>query len=57
MFIRYLAESAQNVAKAESKPRRNIQYKDLGRVIIVCAGDYTFELTIVQQMPFLGSIT
>ncbi|KAL8680785.1 MAG: hypothetical protein Q9186_003073 [Xanthomendoza sp. 1 TL-2023] len=30
MFIRYLAEQALNVAKAERKPRRNIQYKDLG---------------------------
>ena len=33
MFIRYLAEQALNVVKSERKPRRNIQYKDLGMVI------------------------
>lgn len=32
MFIRYLAEQALNVVKSERKPRRNIQYKDLGMV-------------------------
>ena len=31
MFIRYLAEQALNVVKSEKKPRRNIQYKDMGR--------------------------
>ena len=31
MFIRYLAEQALNVVKSEKKPRRNIQYKDLGK--------------------------
>ncbi len=30
MFIRYLAEQALIVVKSEKKPRRNIQYKDLG---------------------------
>ena len=30
MFIRYFAEQAMNVVKSERKPRRNIQYKDLG---------------------------
>ena len=30
MFIQHLATEAQNMAKAERKPRRNIQYKDLG---------------------------
>lgn len=30
MFIRYLAEQGLNVVKSERKPRRNIQYKDLG---------------------------
>lgn len=30
MFIRYLSEQALNVVKSERKPRRNIQYKDLG---------------------------
>ena len=31
MFIRHLAEQGLNVAKLERKPRRNVQYKDLGR--------------------------
>ncbi len=30
MFIRYLAEQALKVSKTDRKPRRNIQYKDLG---------------------------
>ena len=30
MFIRYLAEQALNIVKSEKKPRRNIQYKDMG---------------------------
>ena len=35
MFIRYLAEQAMNVSKLEKKPRRNIQYKDLGALVLV----------------------
>ncbi|KAK3352946.1 hypothetical protein B0T25DRAFT_455987 [Lasiosphaeria hispida] len=31
MFIQHLASEAQNMAKMERKPRRNIQYKDLGK--------------------------
>lgn len=30
MFIRYLAEQGHNVVKSERKPRKTIQYKDLG---------------------------
>ena len=33
MFIRYLAEQALNIVKSEKKPRRNIQYKDMGEFI------------------------
>lgn len=29
MFIQYLAAEGHNMAKAERKPRRNVQYKDL----------------------------
>ena len=29
-FLQYLVEKTLNVAKAERKPRRNIQYKDVG---------------------------
>lgn len=34
MFIRYLAEQSLNVVKSERKPRRNIQYKDVGTSFI-----------------------
>ena len=30
MFVQYLAQEGQNVAKTDRKPRRNLQYKDLG---------------------------
>ena len=30
MFIQYLVEQTYQVVKAEKKPRRNIQYKDIG---------------------------
>ena len=33
MFIRYLAEQGHNVVKSERKPRRNIQYRDLGALV------------------------
>lgn len=41
MFIQYLAEQGHNVVKSERKPRKTIQYKDLGRKhvpILVRAG-------------------
>lgn len=34
MFIQYLAQEAQNMAKLERKPRRNIQYKDLANGVL-----------------------
>lgn len=33
IFIRYLTEQAHNVVKAERKPRRNIQYRDLANAV------------------------
>ena len=30
MFVQYLAQEGQNMAKTDRKPRRNLQYKDLG---------------------------
>lgn len=30
MFIQYLSEKAYDFAKAEKKPRRHIQYRDVG---------------------------
>lgn len=31
MFVQYLTTEAQNMTKLERKPRRNIQYKDMGK--------------------------
>ena len=33
MFIQHLASEAQNMARAERKPRRNIQYKDVAAAV------------------------
>ncbi|KAJ5457693.1 hypothetical protein N7475_009081 [Penicillium sp. IBT 31633x] len=33
MFIKYLAEQGHNVAKAERKPRKTVQYKDLAAAV------------------------
>ncbi|KAI9658212.1 MAG: hypothetical protein M1829_006816 [Trizodia sp. TS-e1964] len=33
LFIQYLAEQGHNVVKAERKPRRNIQYKDIANAV------------------------
>jgi len=30
MFIQHLAEQTHNVVKSEKKPRRNVQYRDVG---------------------------
>lgn len=34
MFIQHFAQEAHNMAKLERKPRRNIQYKDMGMPLI-----------------------
>lgn len=34
MFIQYLANEGQNMAKMDRKPRRNVQYKDLGKLLL-----------------------
>lgn len=34
MFIQFLAEQGNRVAKSEKKPRRNIQYADIGIYLI-----------------------
>lgn len=31
MFVQHLADEALKQAKTEKKPRRNIQYKDIGK--------------------------
>lgn len=36
MFIQYLAEQGHNVVKSERKPRKTVQYKDLGWFCLLC---------------------
>lgn len=38
-FLRYITEQAFNVAKSESKPRRTIAYKDIGRFLTNLTGN------------------
>ncbi|KAF2861723.1 histone-fold-containing protein [Piedraia hortae CBS 480.64] len=33
MFLKYVVEQAHNVVKAERKPRRNIQYRDVANAV------------------------
>jgi len=35
-FLQYLVEKTYNIVKTEKKPRRNIQYKDVGRSTFLC---------------------
>ncbi len=30
MFLQYLVEQSYNIVKSERKPRRNVQYRDVG---------------------------
>lgn len=41
MFIQYLAEQGHNVVKSERKPRKNIQYRDLGTDTRLCKESVT----------------
>lgn len=40
LFIQHLAAKALDQAKAERKPRRNIQYKDIGMLPTACSAPY-----------------
>ena len=44
MFIQYLAEQGHNIVKSERKPRKNIQYRDLGTS--QCINRHALLLTI-----------
>ena len=35
MFLQHLVEQAYNIVKSERKPRRNVQYRDVGELEIV----------------------
>lgn len=63
MFIRYLAEQSFNVVKSEKKPRRNIQYKDMGmelcysasppRLLTECAAN---AVARIDNLEFLADV-
>jgi len=36
-FLQYLVEKTYNIVKTEKKPRRNIQYKDVGTLTVSCS--------------------
>jgi hypothetical protein len=50
MFLQHLVEQSHNVVKSERKPRRNIQYRDVGEYIPTRTS-YTWimPLTYAQQ--------
>lgn len=37
MFLQYLVEQSYNIVKSERKPRRNIQYRDVGKLRLLPA--------------------
>lgn len=37
MFLQHLVEQSYNVVKSERKPRRNIQYRDVGKRLSISA--------------------
>ena len=61
MFIRYFADQAMNVVKSEKKPRRNIQYKDLGKPALLLEQTHTDEskanaVSRIDNLSFLEDI-
>ena len=55
LFIRHFAEQAFNVMKAEKKPRRQMQYVDIGKTKLSSALVISIEQSI-QQTPSAASI-
>ena len=37
MFLQHLVEQSYNIVKSEKKPRRNIQYRDIGMLDLTYA--------------------
>lgn len=52
MFIQYLAQEGQNMAKLERKPRRNVQYKDLANAVLHHDNLEFLEDTIPKTTPY-----
>ncbi|KAI9874417.1 MAG: hypothetical protein M1830_009769 [Pleopsidium flavum] len=61
MFVRYLAEQAHNVVKSERKPRKNIQYKDLGMFLDCVVSRFRANLKAnavarIDNLEFLSDV-
>ncbi|ROT40629.1 histone-fold-containing protein [Sodiomyces alkalinus F11] len=52
MFIQHLASEAQNMAKLDRKPRKNIQYKDLANAVAHHDNLEFLEDTIPKTVPY-----
>lgn len=48
MFLQYLVEQSYNIVKAERKPRRNIQYRDVG--VYTCPF-YPYASVLLTRLP------
>lgn len=63
MFVQYLTGEAQNMTKLERKPRRNIQYKDLGMLPLLfhlrshkAYGELANAVTHQDNLEFLEDV-
>jgi len=54
MFLQHLVEQSHNVVKSERKPRRNIQYRDVGVYNPRTSCTWVIPLTRVQQTQLLA---
>lgn len=60
MFIQYLAEQGHNVVKSERKPRKTVQYKDLGELQSMLGRGFTglyTDFSFTQQLPQSHTLT
>jgi hypothetical protein len=56
MFIQHLTEEAHAQAKLERKPRRNIQYKDVGTLTLGLLDHFLFFLLSSSFPSYLSPI-
>ncbi len=41
MFVQYITQQGHNVVRSERKPRKNLQYKDMGMEVMPLARAHT----------------
>ncbi|EQB59392.1 histone-like transcription factor and archaeal histone [Colletotrichum gloeosporioides Cg-14] len=56
MFIQYLANEGQNMAKMDRKPRRNVQYKDLGKLLLLLNPSSERETKLKPAAPEANAV-